>query len=384
MSGRAQTFGEVTGAVVAGATITITNTATNQVRQVQSNESGNYTVPFLVPGLYDLTAEQEGFKLASRTGVELQVGDFARVDFNMEVGVVTEVVEVVGGAPLLDTESTAVGTVIENKRIIELPLNGRNYLQMIALSTNVTAEQGAGGEAAARKGGERAQQAFSIAGQRMVFNHFTLDGVENTNVSYNMFAVRPSIDALQEFKVQTGVYSAEYGRSTSQINVTTKSGSNEFHGTVFEFHRNENIDSREWRNEGDKNPFVRNQFGFMLGGPLVRDRLFFMSNFEALRDRKTLERTANVATDRMRAGDFSASGREIYDHLTRTFTTDAGGNQRAVSADRFPNDTMPQSRINGIAVKLLEFYPRQTVPGDSILRNFLRNAARPISWEQFT
>ena len=150
-SGRAQTFAEVTGAVtdpsgavVAGATITITNTATNQVRQVESNESGNYTVPFLVPGLYDLTAEQEGFKLASRTAVELQVGDFARVDFDMEVGVVTEVVEVFGGAPLLDTESTAVGTVIENKRIIELPLNGRNYLQMIALSTNVTAEQGAG------------------------------------------------------------------------------------------------------------------------------------------------------------------------------------------------------------------------------------------------
>ena len=336
VSGRAQTFAEVTGAVtdpsgavVAGATITITNTATNQVREVESNESGNYTVPFLVPGLYDLTAEQEGFKLASRTGVELQVGDFARVDFDMEVGVVTEVVEVFGGAPLLDTESTAVGTVIENKRIIELPLNGRNYLQMIALSTNVTAEQGAGGEFAARKGGERAQQAISIGGQRMVFNHFTLDGVENTNVSYNMFAVRPSIDALQEFKVQTGVYSAEYGRSTSQINVTTKPGSNEFHGTVFEFHRNENIDSREGRNEGDKNPFVRNQFGFMLGGPLVRDRLFFMSNFEALRDRKTLERTANVATDRMRAGDFSASGRESYDHLTRTFTTDGGGGESA-------------------------------------------------------
>ena len=387
----AQTFGEVTGtvtdasdAVVVGANVTVTNTATNQARQVQTNEAGNYTVPFLVPGAYDITAEQEGFKLASRAGAEIQVGDVARVDFTMEVGVLTEVVEVIGGAPLLETESTAVGTVIENKRIIELPLNGRNYLQMIALSPNVTAEQGGGGEAAARKGGERAQQAFSIAGQRMVFNHFTLDGVENTNVSYNMFAVRPSIDALQEFKVQSGVYSAEFGRSTSQINVTTKPGSNEFHGTVFEFHRNENLDAREWRKEGGKNPFVRNQFGFTLGGPLVRNKVFFMSNFEALRDRKTLERTANVATDRMRSGDFSASGREIYDHLTRTFTTDAGGNQRAVSAERFPNDTIPQSRINGIAVKLLEFYPRQTVPGDSILRNFLRNAARPISWEQFT
>ena len=387
----AQTFAEITGAVVdpTGAvvvrsTVTVTSTATNQVREVLTNETGNYTVPFLVPGIYNVRAQGPGFKVANRNGVELQVGDVARVDFRMEVGVVSEVVEVTGGATMLTTESAVVGTVIENKRIVELPLNGRNYLQMIALSPNVTAEQATANEGSDRKGGERPEQAFSVAGQRMQFNHFTLDGVENTNVSYNFFAVRPSIDALQEFKVETGVYSAEFGRATSQINVTTKSGSNEFHGTAFEFHRNENLDAQEWRKQGSKNPFVRNQFGFTLGGRLIRDKVFFMSNFETLKDRKSLQQIASVATDRMRAGDFSASGRAIYDPLTRTFSTDAQGNVRAVSAMRFPNDTIPASRHHPISLKLLEFYPKATVPGDSILRNFLRDAPRPLSWEQFT
>src|SRR5262249_33424807 len=151
-----------------------------QVREVQTNEAGNYTVPFLVPGIYTVRAGREGFKEATRSNVQLQVGDVARIDFSMQVGIVTEVVEVQGGPNLLNTESAVVGTVIENKRIEELPLNGRNYLQMIALTTNVSAEMSPGSEGIDRKGGERSQQIFSIAGQRNAFNHFTLDGIENT------------------------------------------------------------------------------------------------------------------------------------------------------------------------------------------------------------
>ncbi len=387
----AQTFGEVTGtvtdptgAVVTGAVITITNTATNQVRRASTNDAGNYTVPFLVPGIYDLQVEVPGFKLAARKGIELEVGAVARIDFTLAVGAVTEVVEVAGGASLLATESTSLGTVIENKRMVELPLNGRNYLQLVALTANVTHEMGAGGQADERQGGERANQPISIAGQRQQFNHFTLDGIENTDVSYNTFVIRPSIDALQEFKVQTGVYSAEYGREASQINATTKPGSNEFHGSVFEFLRNDKLDAREWRQEGDKNPFRRNQFGFTLGGRVIRDKVFFLSNFEALRDVKTLQGTANVATDRMRAGDLSGQTRTIYDPLTRVFMTDAQANESAVSATSFPNNIIPRNRFHAISQKLLEFYPRATVPGDNILRNFIRQSRRPINWEQFT
>ena len=395
----AQNYGEIngsvtdpTGAVITGATVTVTNTATNIARTVQTNSSGNYTVPFLAPGLYDVQAEQTGFKAVRHAGVQLQVGASARIDIAMEVGQVTEVIAVTGAAALLTTQGTAVGTVIENKRIVDLPLNGRDYLQLIALSPGVTAETPPSFTATGRQGGERAQQNYSIAGQRMQFTHYTLDGIENTDPNWNLWIFRPSIDALQEFKVETGVYSAEYGHEPSQVNVTTKSGSNQFHGAAFEFLRNSALDARQWQQStGVKNPFRRNQYGFELDGPVTvpklfngKDRLFFMSNFEGLRDRNTLQQVASVATDRMRAGDFSQSGRHIYDPKTRTFTTDSAGNVKAVSALPFQGDIIPQDRFSPIAQKLLEFYPAPTTPGDNILKNYTRQAPTPTDWDQFT
>jgi hypothetical protein len=393
-TGFAQTFGEITGTVtdpsgaaVSAAVIHVKNTATNQVRNVSTNEAGNWTAPFLIPGVYDVEAVMSGFKMAARRGITLQVGDALRIDLQLEVGNVSETIEVSAAAPLLSTENTAVGTVIENKRIVELPINGRNFLNLVRLSPNVTAEQGAGGQAGDRQGGERANQSISVAGQRMQFNRYTLDGIENTDVNFNTFVVRPSIDALQEFKVQTGIYPAEFGRATAQINATTKSGGNAFHGSVFEFLRNDKLDAKEWRNDGDKNPFRRNQFGFYLGGPVIvpklvngRDRLFFMVNYEGLREMKTLQGTASVATERMRAGDFSAAGRQIFDPLTRVY------NERgqAISALPFPNQTIPRQRFHPASLKLLEFYPAATVPGDNINRNFIRNRKRPITQDQFT
>ncbi|MEZ5356347.1 MAG: carboxypeptidase-like regulatory domain-containing protein [Bryobacteraceae bacterium] len=384
----AQTFGEITGTVtdssqaaIQGATVTIKNTATNQTRQVESNDAGNWTVPFLVPGVYDIDANVQGFKSATRRGLVLQVGDTARVNFIMEVGAVTETIEVAATAPLLNTENTAVGTVIENKRIVELPINGRNFLGFVKLSPNVSAEMASGGQANDRQGGERANQSISVAGQRQQFNRFTLDGVENTDVNFNTFVVRPSIDALQEFKVQTGVYSAEFGRATSQINATTKSGTNDWHGAVFEFLRNDKLDAKEWRNDGDKNPFRRNQFGFFLGGPVMlpkfsgRDRLFFMANYEGLRDTQTFQGTANVATDAFRNGDFSrdqsgsgSSPRGIWDPASRQFN-----GTRAIGATPFPGNIIPASRIHPVAKKLLEFYPTATVAGDNVNRSYIHN-----------
>ncbi|MEO8128632.1 MAG: TonB-dependent receptor [Bryobacteraceae bacterium] len=386
----AQTFGEITGtvmdsssAVVPAANVTVTNTATSQVRQADTNDSGNFTVPFLPPGSYRVHVEKQGFKAATRNNVSIQVADSVRVNFTMEIGSVSDAIEVQGGTPLLTTESGTVGTVIDNKRIVELPLNGRNYLQMVALSPNVSAEQGAGGEAAARKGGTRTEKSISVAGARNQFNHYTLDGLENTDMSYNLYALQPSIDALQEFKIETGVYSAEFGRGAVQINVATKAGSNNLHGTGFEFFRSDTFDAKEYKKVGDKNPFLRNQFGFTLAGRVIRDKLFFMSNFETLREEKTLQGLANVAPDRMRAGDFTASGRTVYDPATRVFSTDAAGNLRAVSALPFPDNVIPASRFNPVSLKLLEFYPKAQRAGDNILGNFVRQRNRPITWEQF-
>ena len=386
----AQTFGEITGTitdstsgVVAAAKVTVTNTGTRQTRQADTSDAGSYTIPFLAPGMYQVRVEKQGFKSATRSDVQVQVADSVRVNFAIEVGSVSESIEVQGGAALLTTESGTVGTVIDNRRIVELPLNGRNYLQMVALSPNVSAEQGAGGEAAARKGGTRTEKSLSVAGARNQFNHYTLDGLENTDMSYNLYALQPSIDALQEFKVETGVYSAEFGRGAVQINVATKAGSNEFHGAVFEFNRSDSFDAKEYNKVGGKNPFQRNQFGFTLAGRLIRDKLFFMSNFETLRETKTLQGLNNVATDRMRTGDLSASGRNIFDPASRTFTTDAAGNPRAATATQFPGNLIPASRFNSISQKLLEFYPKSQRPDDNILNNFIRQRARPITWEQF-
>ena len=379
------TVSDATGAVIAGTKITVTNAATNVSRQVEATSAGSYTVPFLAPGIYNLRAEKEGFTAAIRSGVELQVGDIERVNFSMQVGNVNEQIEVVASGTQLATEGTSVGTVIENKRIVELPLNGRNYLQLIALSPNVTAEQRPAFTATGRQGGERAQQAFSVAGQRNSFIHYTLDGIENTDPNWNLFVFRPSIDALQEFKIESGVYSAELGRNPGQINVTTKSGSNDFHATLFEFFRNDKLDAREWRQVGtQKNPFRRNQFGATVTGRIIRDKLFFMGNYEGLRDVKTLQQLASVPTDRMRAGDFSGQTRRIYDPASRTFTTDAAGRPIATSAAQFPNNTIPSNRWSPVNQKLLEQYPRATIPGDNFVNNYARDSKRPLHWDQYT
>src|SRR5881628_2907217 len=270
-----------TGAVIPGVTVTVTNPATNFVRTAISNEAGVYNFPSLQPGRYNIKVELPGFRTIEQNGVELQIQQSARLDFTLQVGEVSQTVEVSGTAALIATENATVGTVIENKRIVEMPLNGRNFLQLVSLSPNVSYGFDSSQIANERQGGTRAQQNISVAGQRSAFNHFTLDGVENTDVNFNTYIVRPSIDALQEFKVQSGVYSAEFGRTTSQINATTKGGSNAFHASVFEFLRNDQLDAKEWRQVGSKNPFRRNQFGFTLAGRAIRDRLFFLSNFEA-------------------------------------------------------------------------------------------------------
>lgn len=392
----AQTDAEITGivrdpsgAAIAEAEIVVTNLATNQSRQATTNEAGTYTVPFLVPGRYRTEAKSPGFKTAVEPERLLQVGDVARVDFTLEVGAVTESVEVAASAELLQTSSTATGTVIEQKRIVELPLNGRNYLQLVRLSPNVAAEMPAGGQANGRQGGERANQALSIAGMRQQYNRITLDGVENTDVNFNTFVVRPSVDALQEFKVQTGVYSAEFGRAPSQINVSTKPGSNNFHGVLFEFLRNDKIQARPWLLTGPKNPFRRNQFGFTLDGPVVipkvfdgKNKLLYMVNYEGLRERVYSVRRATVADEAMRAGDFSAPQHfPIFD--PNTIRTVDG----RPTATPFPNQRIPASRFKQKFIKLLEFYGTPNVAGAVAGVsgfNYVRNAPSPVNWDQFT
>nr|MBP6821692.1 carboxypeptidase regulatory-like domain-containing protein [Acidobacteriota bacterium] len=211
----AQTHGEITGvvndssgALVSGATVTVTNQATNATRRATTNGEGVYAFPSLLPGVYSLKVEQQGFKSSVRNDITLEVQQTARIDVTLEVGSVGETVTITGGLALLSQESTTVGTVIENKRIVDLPLNGRNFLQLVATAPNVSFGFQNAGQAGSRQGGTRSQQNISVAGQRSYFNRFTIDGVENTDVNFNSPIILPSIDALQEFKVQTGIFPA--------------------------------------------------------------------------------------------------------------------------------------------------------------------------------
>src|SRR5216684_2717725 len=331
--GFGQTFGSISGetrdssgAIVAGAAVTVVNSGTNATRTVATNEAGEYAFPSLPPGMYSVKVEKAGFKSVVRNQIELQVQLAARIDFELQVGQVSESIEVRADAALLVSDNATVGTVIENKRIVELPLNGRNYLQLVSLAPNVSTGFSSQGQASARQGGIRAGQTIAVAGQRTNFNHYTLDGVENTDPNFNTFVVLPSIDALQEFKVQTGVYPAEFGREITQINVLTKSGSNQYHGALFEFFRNDKLDATQYAFTAlrpSKDPFKWNQYGFTLGGPVWlpkvfngKDKLFFMANYESYRKRGSTTAPYTLASAQIQSGDFSGIlPNKIYDPL---------------------------------------------------------------------
>ena len=254
ITGQAQTQGGISGqvtdssgAAIPGATVTVTNTATSGTRNTTTNGEGLYTFPAVPPGVYELKVELQGFKTAEIRDFKVDVQQTVRLDVPLQVGALDETVTVTGQATMLNTQSTTLGTVIENKIVTELPLNGRQYLNLVALSPNVNVLAPAAGQAGARQGGERAAQAISAGGQRIFFDYYTLDGVNNMDVNFNTYVALPSIDAIQEFKVQIGVYPAEYGHQSTQVNVLTKSGGNAFHGALFEFLRNDALDAKQYQ-----------------------------------------------------------------------------------------------------------------------------------------
>jgi hypothetical protein len=346
----AQVNGRVTdssGAIVPGASLTIRSVSTGAERKVQTNDLGLYTIPLLLPGSYEIRVQHSGFKPIVRGGVDLDVDQRATADFVLEVGAMSEQVEVRAAVSRLNTVEASQGQVIDNQRIVELPLNGRNYLDLALMSGGAVQA-----DPSSRIGG------FSSGGQRVSQNNYIVDGIDNNSVELAAAGrraemVEPSIDAIQEFKVQTNSYAAEFGRGMgSVVNLTIKSGANDVHGSAFEFVRNEKFDAKNFFTppNATKPPFKRNQYGLAMGGPVWiprlyngRNKTFFFGDFERTRIRQTSTVANTIPTLKMRTGDFS--------ELTKKVVDPANNNTP------FVGNVIPASRFDPVAAKLIQIYP---------------------------
>jgi hypothetical protein len=339
------TVTDETGAVIRGAKVTAHHIATGLIRSDTTNDSGEYTLPQLPVGIYAVSAEQPGFKKVERPNIELRVDDNLRVNLVLSVGQVTETVSIVDAAPVINTDSATVGNVVDNKTVTELPLNGRNFLQLNLLVPG--ANTGVKGSQNQTQGGS-----ISVNGAREQSNNFLLDGIDNNDAAINQYTVAISTEALQEFKIQGSTYTAEFGRSAgAQINVATKSGSNAFHGSAYEYLRNSTLDAKNFFDRpGAIPPLKRNQYGTAIGGPVKKDKSFFFINWEQTRLRQGITRVATVPTAAMKAGDFSAlaPGTIIYDP--------ASSNNAATPRQPFAGNQIMPSRFNPVALNILNFY----------------------------
>lgn len=373
------TVQDSSGAVVPGASVTATAVGTSIKTSTRTDNSGNYVITPLKIGDYAVSVEGQGFKVETRTGVVLQVQDRLRVDFTLQVGSMTEAVNIAAEVPLVQTESSALGNVIGGRQITELPLNGRDYTQLATLTAGVTkiTENGGGINGATSASNGNAGGAFAVNGTRGNLNNFMLDGIDNNSNDNAGNILRTSVDAIEEFKVQTSNYSAEFGRSGGAvINATIKSGTNEFHGTAFEFLRNSALDARGFFEAPDqpKAPFKQNQFGGTLGGPIVKNKLFFFGDYQGTRVSAATTSIQSVPQPAEIGGDFSALlgsqvGTDPLDHAVYqneifdpASTTTVNGH---IVRTPFANNIIPASRLDPIAHNVAALYPAPNGPGNA-------------------
>ena len=340
------------GAAVAGVTVQARNLDTNIVQTGVTNGAGEYVITPVLAGNYVLTASATGFSKATTQRIEVQVGQIVRQDVGLTLGAANEVVEVNTTAPLLSTDSATSGQVITNQQLTELPINGRGFYQLASLTPGAALLPPTGNSLAIRP---EVVNGNVISGIRGSATSFLLDGVDVSEQHQGGTFIQTSIDALQEFSVQQSPYSAEFNRGGAFFNATTKSGTNRFHGTLFEFIRNDAFDAKRYflPTTQRKQKLRRNQFGGNIGGPITipglyhgRDRSFFFFNYEGLRLGNGLLFTGVVPSDGQRSGVFT---RNIYDR-----TTLVNG-----IPQQFPNNTIPTGRLSQQALRIQAYYPRQ-------------------------
>jgi hypothetical protein len=357
-------------------------------RDAASDSAGKYILTLLPPGEYTLSVEAAGFRKLVQSGITLQINQQAQVDLTLQLGQVSETVEVTGQAPLLESESSSLGTVVNQQLVNQLPLNGRNFIQLATLSPGVN---GVGFSASGtimsgtRPDDRRPATEIFSNGNREGSNNFLYDGIDDNERLTLSIVLRPAVEAVREFKIQTNLYSADIGRNSGAVvDVITKSGTNQLHGSLFEFLRNSAMDSRNFFNpKGTAFPTFRlNQFGGSLGGPVVlpklyhgKDRTFFFVDFEGYRRDSQQLTFGNIPTAKMRTGDFSEAA-TIYDPLTTKANPNGSGFVRAA----FAGNQIPMNRWDPISAKMINAYPAPTSSGR--FNNYLSNAIQHQNWNQ--
>src|SRR3954453_12299158 len=339
------TVSDSTGAILPNCGVAITNTSTGLQRSVTTNERGDFNAPSLPTGFYDVTAAVTGFQKTTISGIELRVDQTVSLNFELKPGAVTESVEVNASAPLLESQTSSLGQVVENKQILDMPLNGRNPFALGTLAGGTVQFQGL-----------TTNLPIVASGGRYNSNDILLDGVDNNlrnyagSVGRAGLAYTPSVDAVEEFKVKTNNFSAEYGHSAGYVmNATIKAGSNAFHGHAWEFLRNEKLDANSFVSNFAGQPrakYRQNQFGASLGGPVIvpgyngRDRTFFFMDYEGTQIRQAATSSlVDLPPTSYRAGNFPSLSTLIYDPATRRL-----GPSGVVIAHPFPGNIIPQNR----------------------------------------
>src|SRR6266850_6728511 len=380
----AGTATDASGAAVAEATVALTNLENGGKQSMTTDTSGNYTFVNIQPGRYKLESEKAGFKKFVREPIIVQIESGLRVDISLVVGAQTETVEVTSEVPLLQPETNSLGQVVEQRSVTELPLNGRNPLALVALVPGVVpqGQPSAGNSSTSNPVGANpfALGDFQVGGGMAGQSQILIDGVPTNGAYLNVVTVIPTQDAIEEFKVQTNNLGPEYGRfAGGVINLSTKAGTNTFHGSAYEFLRNKVLNANDFfANRGGikRPPFTQNQFGANVGGPVFRDKLFFFSSYEGFRQRKGSILTTWVPTAAERTGDFSQIGSTnttsvlpIYDPTTSSGCTATAATCRTA----FAGNVIPTGRIDATAKALLSYFPmpnQTNNPGGNFVESY--------------
>lgn len=343
------------GAAIADATVEITNIEKGISRTVITNQSGEYEAPQLAPQTYSITVTASGFKTQVRNQYTLQTAQEARLNFKLTIGESTQEVVVNGNASLLQTEDTGASEVIDEKKVQELPQNGRNAFSLALLAANVY--------------GTLNSTTYSVAGNPSVNNNYLLDGVQNNDRTTGSPTLKPAEDGIQEFRILTGQYAAEYGRqSGGQVVMTTKSGDNFYHGTLYDYARDNVTDARNFFSTTALPPFTQNQFGASAGGPIRKNHTFFFGTYEGLRQTKDAVSVSTVPTGLERTGDFS--------ELATTANPDP------ITVNGVPTTSVPQGDITATSQALLQYLPKATTSG--LTNNYTFNSASSQKYDQFS